>query len=450
MNKGKDIEKYGHSIEDNFNEEKFFNYVLEYCYEKKLLDESVLANIYYERMELLKVQLKYYTKDESSSVMVELAESILQCIDYTIGIYLKTFDNIEGISDELKSNRLSQMLKQGQDLIIEKILESKKLLGKINESKLKVDNYSYNDTIDYGIPLFFKEYNDFFAAHENPGSIDYQLCIGNMNYVGIEYICNYLEILSLENDFCNNFPVSEINKLLKGYDKKFELLLINIFELLLINCLGVIICGKDLKSLNISSLDRTYIKNKLEKLSLEELQKELLKYAKVCWEILRIKDKALISYIKKSTLKVASLINQGIKLNRLEAVFISFNENNRDETIYYNDGEMMENSEFKKLSEEIRDCTLVEDKISLIKNNIKSLEDLVDMLSADCLFGGEYVTYFKSLSHMEIVLLDKYMEELGFENGYEEEWYGEFNKYILSLNEKERILIRELEEKIEF
>ncbi len=41
-------------------------------------------------MELLRVKLKYYTKDESSSVMVEVAESILQCIDYTIGIYLKT------------------------------------------------------------------------------------------------------------------------------------------------------------------------------------------------------------------------------------------------------------------------------------------------------------------------------------------------------------------------
>ncbi|MFT8316005.1 MAG: DUF6179 domain-containing protein [Clostridium sp.] len=450
MNNGKDIEKYGYSIENNFNEEEFFKDALEYCYEKKLLDESVLANIYYERMKLLKVQLKYYTKDESSSVMIELAESVLQCIDYTIGIYLKTFDNIEGIIKELEESRLSRMLKEGQDLISEKILDSKELLQKINESKLKVDNYSYNDTIDYGIPLFFKRYNDFFAAHENPGSIDYQLCIDNMNYVGIEYIYNYLKILSLENDFCNNFPISEINKLLKGYDKKCELLLINIFEVLLINCLGVIICGKDLKSINISSLDRTYIKNKLEKLSLEELQKELLKYAKVCWKSLRIKDEALISYIEKSTLKVAALINQGIKLNRLETVFISFNEDNRDETIYYNDGEMMENSEFKKLSEEIRECSLVEDKISLIKNSIKSLEDLVDMLSADCLFGEEYIMYFKSLSQMEIVLLDKYMEELGLENVCEEEWYGEFNKYIFSLSEKERTLIKELKERVEF
>lgn len=67
----------------------------------------------------------------------------------------------------------------------------------------------------------------------------------------------------------------------------------------------------------------------------------------------------------------------------------------------------MINSEFKKLSEEIRECSLVEDKIALIKNNIKSLEDLVDMLNADCLFEDEYIMYFKSLSKIEIMLLSK-------------------------------------------
>lgn len=450
MNNGKGIEKYDYSVENKFTEEEFFKDVLKYCYEKRLLDEDALAYIYYERMELLKEKLKYYTKDNSSSVMVELAESILQCIDYTIGVYLKTLDNIDAIMGKLRHMKLWEMLKQGQGIIHDKILESKKLLLKINENKLKVDNYSYNDTIDYGIPLFFKEYNDFFAAHESPGSIDYQLCIDNMNYVGIEYIYNYLRTLCLENDFCNNFSISDINKLLKGYDKKCELLLINIFELLIINCLGLIICGKDLKSINISSLDRNYIKNKLDKLSLEELQEKLLKCGKLCCEELYIKDKALISYIKKAVIKVSLLINEAVKLNKLETVFISFNEENKGEIIYYNDGEKMENSQFKKLTEEIRDCSLVEDKITVIKENIKSLEDLVDMLSADCLFGEEYAMCFKSLSQMEIVLLEKYMEELIFENEGEKEWYREFNKYILGLSKKQRTLIEELKEKVEF
>ncbi len=108
----------------------------------------------------------------------------------------------------------------------------------------------------------------------------------------------------------------------------------------------------------------------------------------------------------------------------------------------------MANSKFKKLTEEIRECSLVEDKILLIKNNIKSLEDLVDMLNADCLFGDEYIAFFKSLSKMEIVLLSKYISDLSFEYEYEKDLYVEFNKYILSLKKEEQRAISELKKRI--
>ncbi|EKN42215.1 hypothetical protein CFSAN001627_08232, partial [Clostridium botulinum CFSAN001627] len=153
-------------------------------------------------------------------------------------------------------------------------------------------------------------------------------------------------------------------------------------------------------------------------------------------------------YIKKGILNIALLINERIKLNKLETVFISFNEEEPKEIIEYTDGKKMANSKFKKLTEEIRECSLVEDKILLIKNNIKSLEDLVDMLNADCLFGDEYITFFKGLSKMEIVLLSKYISDLSFEYEYEKDLYVEFNKYILSLRKEEQREISELKEKI--
>ncbi|WP_409069371.1 DUF6179 domain-containing protein [Clostridium sp. FAM 1755] len=446
---GNTIQKYNYSIENKFSEESFLKDILINCYENKLLNNNTLARIYYERMELLRIKLKYYTKDESSSVMTEVAESILQCIDYTIGIYLKNFDNIEVITEELKHTSLSDMLKMGQDLIKNKKLECEKLFKKVRSNKLKVDNYSYNDTVDDGFSLFFKEYDDFFAPHETPGcSIDYQLYIDTMNFIGIEYVYNYLYDLSLENEFCNKFDIDEVNKLLKGYDKDCELLLINIFELVLINSLGLIICNKDLSSLNINNLDREIINIKLEELSIEELKEELIKDAKICLEALELKNTKLMTYIKKGISNIALLINKRIKLNKLGKVFISFNEEESDEIIEYNDGKKMSNFKFKKLTEEIRECSLVGDKISLIKNNIKSLEDLVDMLNADCLFVDEYITFFKSLSKMEIVLLYKYISDLSFEDEYEKDLYVEFNKYILSLKKEEQRVISELKKRI--
>ncbi|MCS4469690.1 hypothetical protein JTS96_19705 [Clostridium botulinum] len=64
------------------------------------------------------------------------------------------------------------------------------------------------------------------------------------------------------------------------------------------------------------------------------------------------------------------------------------------------------------------------------------------MLNADCLFGYEYITFFKSLSKMEIVLLSKYISDLSFED--EKDLYVEFNKYILSLRKEEQRAINEL------
>ena len=449
MNNSNSIQKYSFSIENNVSEEYFLKDILVICYEEKLLDDKILNRISYERLEVLKVQLKYYTKDESSSVMVEVAERLMEGIDYTIGFYLKTIDNIELIIEELKTTSITDMLKIGNDLIKKKVVESKNLLNTIQENKLKVDIYAYNDTIDYGHLVFFKEYDDFFVPNETHGPADYQLYMDNVNYKGIEYINYYLETLNLENEFCYNFDICEINELLKGYDKNCELLLINIFELVLINSLGLVICGKSLKNLNINNIDREQIKNKLDKLSLEELQGALLKYAKTCCEILDIRNKALVNYITKSTLKITSLVYESIKLNKLETVFLSFNEDIDNEFIEYTDGKKLSNSVFKRLSEKIRECSSIEDKIALIKNNIKSLEDLADMLDAECLFEDEYSIYFKSLSQMEVILLSKYVSDLCLENEYEKEWCFEFKKYSSSLSEKEQVVIGKLKERIQ-
>lgn len=442
------IEKYSFFVENDFSEDHFFKDVLVACYEKRFLDEAILKRISYERLDILKTQLKYYTKDESSSVMVEVAENLMEGIDYTLGFYLKTFNTLELIIERLKNESLSHMLETGRNLIKETIEESKKLLEDIMENKLKVNNYSYDDTIDHGISLFFEEYEYFFAPHEGSGSIDYQLYMDNMNYKGIEYIRNYLKILSLENEFCSNFNISEINELLKGYDKSSEELLINVFELVLINSLGLIICGKSLSSLNINSADREVIKNKLKNLSAEKLQEEVLKGADKCCKILSIKNKELIAYVRKSAIKLTDWLYESIKVNRLETVFISLDKNEDDEFMEYIDGEKLSNAEFKNLSEEIRECSLIQDKIKLIKNNIKSLEDMVDMLNAECLFEGEYIALFKSLSKVELILITKHISDLNFDRDYAKEWYYEFKNYILSLDEKDRESIGEFKERI--
>lgn len=435
-NKFKDLDK-----------EYFFKDLLTKCYENGLLGDIDINKIYNARLELLKIQLRYYTKDETSSVMIEVAENILKGIDYTIGFYIKTLKDIELMIRELKSFTLGEIFKKGNALIKERVKINEELLYYIQNNKINIDNYSYNDTIDYGIPLFFKKYDDFFTPHEGDGSIDYQLCIDDMDYVGIEYIENYLNTLKLENEFCSKFDIEEINELLKGYDINSNVLLINIFEIVLTNAIGLIICGKGLSSLNINEKDRELIKEKLGNLHLCKLISELKKYRNILYNEVYIKNIKLKEYIDKAILKIAPIIKNAIELDKLENVFISFlGEDNG--LITYVDKEKMSNARFRSITDKVRECQSIEDKIKLIKNNIESLEDLIDMLGSECLFDDEYEKYFKSLSQFEIILIFKYIQGLSLDNIYSKGWYLSFNKFISQLDTKEQENIKKISENI--
>jgi hypothetical protein len=270
----------------------------------------------------------------------------------------------------------------------------------------------------------------------------------NWNYKGIEYIRNYLKILYLENEFCNKFHIYEINELLKGYDKRSEYLLINVFELVLINSLGLVISGKPLNSLNITNSDKEVLRSNLMNLSLEKLQDKLLECAAKCCETLTIENNELINYINKSTIKLTEWLYEIIKLDKLETIFISFKENINEDFIEYEDGQNLSNTAFKNLTEKIRECSSIQAKIKLINNNIKSLEDLIDMLNAECLFDEEFILLFKNLSKTYIILLAKHISDFSFNNDYEKEWYHEFKKYILSLSEEDQKNIEIIKEKI--
>lgn len=205
---------------NSLSKANFFGDLLLQAYDNKIIDDNLAQKINDDRLVNLKTMLKYYTKDESSSVIVETAESILMSIDYTVGIYLKQFDTIEEMILKLKNVSIESMLKKGNRLIKLNVEYCRKLLMKVKMTKLNAHNYSYADTIDYGIDKFFKTYDDFFCAQGGDSDIDYQLAIDVGNYLGVEYIRYYLERLNMENEFCHNFKSENIIKLLYGYDKK--------------------------------------------------------------------------------------------------------------------------------------------------------------------------------------------------------------------------------------
>lgn len=325
-----------------------------------LLTESEFENLQLQSIQLLARQTERYTGGESSSVKVETAQSICQSIFYTIGIYLKSLPSLNLTLSELKQKPLLELYRNGQNLIKAQFDNAKQLFDAVRNNSISTDNHAYNDTIQNGIAVFFSSYDMDYGAHETPVSIDYPLCNDKMELVGVEYICDYLQKLYMENQFCKNFAQQDIHCLLRGYDTN----------------------------------------------------------------------------------------------DRLESIFISLKGNHPQPLVQFEDGQKIDDELFRTITNEIRECRYVSDKILIIQREIHSIADLVDILEAYCIFNDEFFEIFKSLGDTELALLLRKLPTHVIDTDChftenEKEWQNRLNCYLNKIDLSRKEGIRELAEKID-
>ncbi len=443
------LEKQYVMKKEALNETNYFQSILQEAYRLNLLTAAELESIQFQIIQLLAKQTEHYTGGESSSVKVETAQGILQSIYYCIGIYLKSFQDIELSFDALKQNTFLDQFQHGKKLIVHQYGIAQQLLASIQKECIITDNIAYNDTIQRGLSIFFSTYDIDYAAHDTPCSIDYPLCNDKMNLVGIEYIYTYLEKLDSENNFCNNFSDYDINQLLSGYSDDYQDLLINIFELVLTNAIGSVLSKKSSFELNLEQIDRQYLYQKLISLSKDELD-VLLQEAttQLCLD-LAISDAFLRNHITSTMKNISVRLKNALETNQLEKLFISFKTPDAQAQFQFEDGKKLDDKLFKKITEEIRDCRYASDKIAIIRKEIHSIIDLIDVLEGDCIFDKEYDELFQSFSEVELALLLNKLQANNQDFDYhlaedEKEWHGKLNNYLKELNPEKAERVNEI------
>lgn len=447
------LEKQYFIKKENLNPISYFQSILQEAYRLKLLTDSELKNIQLESIRLLAKETERYTGGESSSVKIETAQSIMQSIFYSIGFYLKSLPNVDISIEVLKQKTLLEMHKYGKELIEIQFNNAKKLLYAIQNDGIVTDNCAYNDTIQNGVPIFFSTYDIEFAAHDTPASIDYPLSNDNMDLVGIEYIYNYLQKLFIENQFCKNFTEDEIRCLLRGYNDNYEDLLINIFELVLTNVVGSVLLNKNAIQLNIEPLNRKYLQQKFMNLSKDKLDTILEDAYTQIYEEFNISDTLSQKYIYLTVVNLSSRLKNALENNQLESIFVSLKENHTQPALLFEDGEKIDDELFRSITDEIRECRYVSDKIAIIQRKIHSITDLADILEGYCIFDDEFTEVFKSLGDMELALLLKKIpryvvdSDLHFTED-EKEWHGRLSCFLEEIDLTRRESIKGLSEKI--
>lgn len=390
---------------ESLDKEKYFQSLFSEACRNHLLENSKVEKIRYELAELLAKETDRFTGGESSSILIEEAQHLLQAICYTIGIYLKSKQDVNTQIEILKSEKIPVLFYRGLDVIADYIKMAESTIKQIQSESLKINNLAYHDTIWEGVPEFFHDYEPEFASCDSPGTIDYPLCNEVKGGMGIEYLKEYVERLKLENDFCRLFKEKQIELLLQGYHKDYKNLLINLYELLLTNALGCIMLDKDILQLNITKEEREWLQNKLSKVTSEKLDYMMKKaFDDICKELKLKSDQ--IEYGSVALSQIILRLKLNLENNSLKQQFISFSEELEPENLCYEDGIQMEDEMLRKLIEEIRECRYIRDKMILLKEKVNSLTDLT-LIMEECFYGEELEEVFRLLSPDEVKLLKK-------------------------------------------
>ncbi len=439
-------------LKENLDQAHFFEALLETLTKADVINMMEFQKIQGELLALLSEEVGHFNHGESSSVKVELAESIMASIYYTLSIYFKELEPLDTSKEHLTKIGIKGIFEAGKKRIEERVLAANELLQLIMSQKLNTANYAYNDTVSHGLTLFFKEYDSNFAAQETPGSIDYFLFFTETQATGIEYMEIYLMHLYLENTFCLKFNPLQVELLLSDYDKDYEHLLINIFEIVLLNALALAILDKDIVHLELYKEEVQDLQEKLQGLTKAQLQEKLQLAAKKCLKVLGIEDSEVIDYVHKATDKLVELVKVKLEISKIDKVFIPVNED-RKAIIHYADDEPMNQEAFKALWEEIRSCEAVGDKVKLMREQIHCLTDLMDLLEAECFYEEEFIAVFEALEPLEIALLVKAhpmleIKESLMSESFEKEWHDWLSKYLNQIDEVKRKQIMSISEQI--
>ncbi|MBU2700753.1 hypothetical protein Ga0466249_001858 [Sporomusaceae bacterium BoRhaA] len=400
------IEKQHIINENNLSAEFYFTSLLQETFACGILSESNIEKIQTQCLEFLSFKSERYNGGESSSIRVEVAENIMKSNLYTIGLYLKSWPDADRAVSALKTVTIPEMYQKGREIIDDKLQAAKHSYKLAQDNKLYTINYTYNATInDSGIGIFFKEYNPDYEAHEFPASIDYQLCNPVTDLVGVEFIEKYLENLFLENEFCNNFAAEDIHHLLCGYDEGYQDLLINIFEHVLTAALGCLLARHNVVKLDISTDEIQLLYNELSTYNDHSLALAVYKASEQVFEELNITSPSLRRYIEKSLPQITSNIAQAIKTNNLHKVFVSPFNPDLKPRIKFSSGVKMADEDYRNLIDELLLCRYSPDKLGLIKERVKSFDDLEDILFDAHLSGEEINLVFSVLEDVEIAAL---------------------------------------------
>ena len=371
-------------------------------------------------LDLLGERVEKYTMGDSTSVPSTTVERILGSIIYCLK------ENSNNSKEIIVANNIKEEFYKGLERKKYKIIIAKNLYNNIKENFIYINNECYESTILEGIEGFFAKYDVEFNAQYNVITLDYPLLNTIENLQGIDLIYEYIKNFNIENKFLEKFNINIIEEVLRGYNKDFNILIMNITKIILRNAIVCELLHKDILELDIKEIDLKDIKNILNKddgkikIILKNSLNSLLSK-------LNLKEEQYYNYFVLFIDEFISELYHYKEIDLLRCLIPPRQYEVLEEEEYFKDGISMDNKALIKIIDEMNECRYLRDKLIILKENVHSLSDLKEVLK-ECFYDNEFKEVFKILSKEEINILKN---EIQHKLNYKDELY-EWEKVLIS------------------
>lgn len=269
---------------------------------------------------LLEKRSRLYTSGESSSIPEATAHELLLSLCFTLKVDPETPDALR--IRELLVAGLEKELQQGLKETEKAMEVSDVLWEEVALSTPLLESLALKDTLE-SLQQFRKVYNYRYFAHEVPGDIDYPLCHAVPDDLqGIRYVNEYLERLLIENRFMNCFGRDVCHKLLQTVSPDYKLLIINLFEPIAINALGLTLLGEDAQRLLFSEEDRKALSKKIERCDKQKIKDIFCEASERLCKNIAFEDPKYRGYLEATARSLAKRVSAFSRKNAPGGIFL--------------------------------------------------------------------------------------------------------------------------------
>lgn len=389
------------------DERYYMQSVLKHGYMAGILSDGDLASVSDQLMELLAQKAGELTDGSSSSISVETAGELMSSMTFVTGVRLKEYERSEHAAEAVRDRSLTDLFQEGLDSVRCKVSRARRIHRHITEGLFGTPSVYYRSTVEDGISGFFRLYDPETGAHKLHITVDYPAFRVRPQLDGIEFIERYLSYIEAEDSFCRLFRPEDVHSLMCGITPDYPSCPVNIFEPVMMAAVGLVICGRPVRTLALCMEDISRLSNVFREKSLVETSIYIEKAVRLMDRELGMSRPSL-RYAVSCVPQMALSVRKAVKNGTLDKVFvIPVVSDGHENEVKLTWGEGMSADDYSSLVSRLEAAGTSSEKADLILDSTDSMFDFADLVSDGLLDREDICTILGRLPAEVIEVLKK-------------------------------------------